>query len=291
MKTKRFFIVGLPAVLRALGLVVAASLMLAGCGDDDDGGDGGASDPISVDLSLPSIQDVPAFTGTFVVSEEESKDLVIAAFGGIGGVSPSSSQGSTNNSVQSLSRSVQEENPLEIYDRNTTIIPGAEVTGFIQGRQVQSLADDNNPGESVGDSMETSLRVKLAVDFQNVVTQDNFAIKGKYTVDEDLYMKVQVTSVSPSEGDLTMRYAVSDGYAISISKDGKGLKFVMRLQGNLNKNIKGDESAFDEFDTGNSFDTYSLSLEVYDNDNVKNDAFSQTFASYGEAAAYLGIAD
>jgi hypothetical protein len=288
MKTKRFLGFGLPVAL--LALVVSASLILAGCGGDDDDGGGGGGDPISVDLSLPSIQDVPAFTGNFVASESESKDLVNAAFAGIGGMTSSSSQGSTNNSAQSISRSVQEENPLEIYDRNTTIIPGAEVTGFIQGKQVQSYADDEQPGESVGDSMEMSLRMKLAVDFQNV-TQNNLAIKGKYTVDEDLYMKAQVTSLNPSKGDLAVRYAVSDGYAISISKDDKGLKFVMRLQGKLNKNIKEDESIFDGFDIGNSFDTYSLSLEVYDNNNVKNDTYSKTFTSYEAAAAYLGIAN
>jgi hypothetical protein len=38
MKTKTFFLFGLPAVLLALGLVAAASLTLAGCGGDDDGG-------------------------------------------------------------------------------------------------------------------------------------------------------------------------------------------------------------------------------------------------------------
>ncbi|MDR1232470.1 MAG: hypothetical protein LBK61_13840 [Spirochaetaceae bacterium] len=44
MKTKRFFLFGLPAVLLALGLVLAASLTLAGCGGDDDD-DGGVTVP------------------------------------------------------------------------------------------------------------------------------------------------------------------------------------------------------------------------------------------------------
>jgi hypothetical protein len=36
MKTKRFFIFGLPVVLLALGLIVSASLTLAGCSTDSD---------------------------------------------------------------------------------------------------------------------------------------------------------------------------------------------------------------------------------------------------------------
>jgi hypothetical protein len=36
MKTKRFFLFGLPVVLLALGLVVSASLTLAGCSTDSD---------------------------------------------------------------------------------------------------------------------------------------------------------------------------------------------------------------------------------------------------------------
>jgi hypothetical protein len=36
MKTKRFFLFGLPAVLLALGLVLATSLTLVGCGEEDE---------------------------------------------------------------------------------------------------------------------------------------------------------------------------------------------------------------------------------------------------------------
>jgi predicted small secreted protein len=40
MKTKGYFF-GLPVMLLALGLVLAASLTLAGCGEEEEGGGGG----------------------------------------------------------------------------------------------------------------------------------------------------------------------------------------------------------------------------------------------------------
>jgi hypothetical protein len=49
MKTKRFFLFGLSAVLLALGLVLAASLTLAGCGGDDGDGGGGGLDLPGID--------------------------------------------------------------------------------------------------------------------------------------------------------------------------------------------------------------------------------------------------
>jgi hypothetical protein len=42
MKTKRLFLFGLPAVLLALGLVMAASLTLVGCGEEEESGTPGS---------------------------------------------------------------------------------------------------------------------------------------------------------------------------------------------------------------------------------------------------------
>jgi hypothetical protein len=249
-------------------------------------GGGGDGDPVSVDLSLPNIRDVADFEGDFVSNDTEAKELVQTAFEEIGGIVPTDGM---NYSVGSIARSAYSDPFEEIFDHDTTVLPGAVVTGFVQGNERGSVADDDNPGESVGDYMEMSLRIKLAIDFKNV-EQGDCTVKGKYTVDENAYLKGQITSINPPKGDLTIRYDVSDGYAISISKGGKGLKFVMKLQGKINKETKGeDASILDNLDIGNSFDTYKLSLEVYDNDNVKNEAYSKTFTSYADAIDYLGI--
>jgi hypothetical protein len=73
MKTKRFFLFGLPVVLLALGLV------LAGCGDDDDddggnGGGGGGGDAAATISGTPRMGATltvtytgftPSFSGTY----------------------------------------------------------------------------------------------------------------------------------------------------------------------------------------------------------------------------------
>jgi hypothetical protein len=269
--------------LGMLVMTLAFGLSFTACSTGSGGSDG---DPVSVDLSLPRIEDVPSFTGNFVSNETDAQDLVQAAFEEIGGIVPTDGM---NYSVGSIARSAYSEPFEEIFDHDTKVLPGAVVTGFVQGNERGSVADDDNPGESVGDYMEMSLRIKLAIDFKNV-EQDNCTVKGKYALDENAYLKAQITSINPPKGDLTIRYDVSDGYAISISKGGKGLKFVMKLQGKINKETKGeDASILDDLDIGNSFDTYKFSLDVYDNDNVKKDEYSKNFTSYEEAAAYLGI--
>ncbi|MDR1315865.1 MAG: hypothetical protein LBK13_03230 [Spirochaetales bacterium] len=270
-----------------LALALAFGLVFTGCPNDSGGG--GNDDPIPVNLSLPRIEDVADFTGTFVSSETEADDLVKTASTEIAGIL----DGVQNNAYsvsRSISRSTYSEPYEEIYDHDKTVLQGAEVTGFIQGKDTMSAADDDNPGETVGDYMETSLRIKLAIDFGNI-TQHNSTIKGKYTFDEDMYYKARLTSVTPPKGDLTISYDVSNGYAVSISKNGKGLKFVMTLDGKVNrKTIEIDDvESFGLENIGGLFNTYKLTLDIYDNDNVKNEDFSKTFNSYAEAAAYLGI--
>lgn len=281
MKRKGFS--SLPVIVLALGLA------FAGCdnGTTDNGG-GGENDPISVDLSLPRIEEVGAFSGTFVSSESDAKSLVATAFTEIEEISGiSSSVNNTRSLSRSISRSVHTEPYEEIYDHDTSILSGAEVTGFIQAKETMSAADDDRPGETVGDYMEASMKGKLAIVFTGA-TQKGSSIKGKYGIDESLYYKLQVTAINPVKGDLTISSNASDGYAVSISKGGKGLKFVMSIENKINnKTINVD--SFDVNDIGELFDTYRLTLDIYDNNNVKQDQYSKTFTSYAAAAEYLGI--
>jgi hypothetical protein len=286
MKGKGFFRWGVLALALTFGLV------LAGCDNGGGGGNtGGESDPIAVDVSLPPIKDVASFTGTFVSSETEAKTLVAAAFTEIGGISDVSSSQDNLRSVLSISRSVRSEPYEAIYDHDTSLLSGAEVTGFIQGKETMSAADDEHAGETVGDYMEMSLRAKLAIVFEGA-TRNGSTIKGKYGIDENLYYKGQVTATNPLKGSLTLSSGAEDGYAISISKNGRGLKLVMNIQSKVNKTIRDfDVAAFDPDDIGALFDTYRLSIDIYDNDNAKNEEYSKTFTSYTDAAAYLGITD
>jgi hypothetical protein len=278
--------VWLPVILPAFGLIASALLTLAGC---DNGTPIGENDPISVDLSLPRIEDVASFSGTFASSEQEAKSLVETAFTEITGISDISSSVSNARSVsRSISRSVYSEPYEEIYDHNTTLLSGAEVTGFIQGKETMSAADDNNPGETAGDYMEMSLKSKLTIVFAGA-TRNGSTINGKYGIDESIYYKLQVTSTNPVKGSLTISSNASDGYAVSISKNGKGLKFVMNVQSRVNNKTIRDIESFDLDDIGELFDTYRLTLDIYDNNNVKKEDYSKTFTSYADAAEYLGI--
>ncbi|MDR1128466.1 MAG: hypothetical protein LBL20_04065 [Treponema sp.] len=279
---KNLFFTGMPALALAFGLV------LTGCPSDSGGGN---DDPVPVNLSLPRIEDVADFTGVFVSSETEAQGLVETAFEEIGGILDTTSLQNNAYSVsRSMSRAVYSEPYEEIYDHDTMVLQGAEVTGFVQGKDTMSAADDDNPGETVGDYMETSLRIKLAIDFDNV-TQHNSIIKGKYTVDENMYYKARLTSINPPKGDLTISYDVLDGYAVSISKNGRGLKFVMTLDGKINRRTIeiDDVESFGLENIGNLFNTYKLTLDIYNNANEKQEQYSKTFTSYAEAAAYLGI--
>jgi hypothetical protein len=67
MKTKRFFLFGLPAVLLAVSASLTLGLVLAGCGDDDeedgDGGGGGAT--------------LPDYAGTYTGTFNQSKSPLV----------------------------------------------------------------------------------------------------------------------------------------------------------------------------------------------------------------------
>ncbi|MDR2392653.1 MAG: hypothetical protein LBD93_00610 [Treponema sp.] len=281
MKRKLFN--SLPVIILALGLA------FAGCDNGTTGnGGGGENDPISVDLSLPPIKEVAAFSGTFVSSETDAKSLVTDAFTEISGISPSPSVNNARSLSRSIARSVHTEPYEEIYDHDTTILTDAEVTGFIQGKATQSVADDDRAGETVGDYMEVSLKGKLAIVFTGA-TKNGSTINGKYGIDENMYYKLQVTSINPVKEALTISSNTSDGYAVSISKGGKGLKFVMRIENKINNKTIRDVASFDLDDLGTLFDTYRLTLDIYDNANVKQEQYSKTFTSYKDAAAYLGI--
>jgi hypothetical protein len=208
-------------LLEMLVMILTFGMVVVGC--DTESADS-SNDPIEVNLNLPAIQDVATFEGTFVSSETEAGPMVgdaIEAISGVmGGVTSSSSSVMYSlNAItpRSIGRSVYNDPFSEVYDHDTTLFNGAEATGFVEGYQKSSIANDNDPGGSVGDYQEMSIRAKFQVDFEDV-TRSNITLKGKYIFDENVYLKMQVTSVSPQyKGSIAVKMDVTDGYALSVS--------------------------------------------------------------------------
>jgi hypothetical protein len=267
MKNKKIWLI-------ILALVLTFGIMIAGCGGIDDlynNGDG--DDPINVDLSLPSIQSVAQFAGVFPSNEQEQIELVALAFeeieglyasleNGLGGISMLNRQFVSPSKSRAAQREVYTYGPEEFLFEDETIMPGVVVSGFFR---ISGTTDD--------DYSENTVKAKLSIDFDDY--GEDPTINGKYGVDETIYMKMDYSSDEPS---MIIDMDASGGYALSVSKDGKGIKFVMEMT--MKINLSAD---FDDFDPG----TFILTLKIYDNDN--NERFNETFYSLDDVADRLGI--
>jgi hypothetical protein len=247
-------------------------------GDNDENGENGdnsLTEPdISVDLALPTIQNVPDFEGIFASSEAAAHGLVVRAHWII--FDAQESLIDDDDYQESVSGNVRNSWLEKIFDQNTTILSEAKVTGFLQKKYATS---GGNPTK-VGDWAESSMRTKLAIDFNDFVSSYYGTISGKFTLDENGYVKQVVTAINPTNGKGPYSYDATEGYAVSISKNGKGLKFVMKIEEKIPRQtyVSGD-------DLVNT--SYTFVLDIYDNDNVKNEEYSKTFASSEEVKDYF----
>jgi len=271
-----------------LACLLAFGLTAIGCSS---GSGGGGGDLIKVDLSLPPIQEVASFAGKFVATEKEAQTLIsdaLDALDNLGGLPGDSKSINYSMSLKSssMSRSAYNEPYEEIFD-NQRIAQGAFVTGFVKGYEKGYAKDDNNPGGTVGDYEEISMKVKAAVTFTNATGSGykGCTFNGKYTYDENMYLKAQVTSLNPDKGKVNLDFNAANGYALSVSKDGKGLKFVMKLQAKAK--LKNQEVLADDFDI-DTFDVFKLTIEVYNN-NTATPTYSQTFNNFEDANKYLDL--
>jgi hypothetical protein len=255
-------------VFYTVSAVLALSLMVLSCNLNSDGA---GNDPIKVDQSLPAVTEVPNFEGTFVTSQAAAETLISDSMEEIVsfmsnmtdyGAFSSLSYQDDPATLRSAARAVTSESVLEIYDHDTTIFPGTELTGFVEGTVKSSYANENDL--TAGDYLELSLKAKFAIDFDNI-DRHGYHFNGKYAVDEDIYEKMLFTKVDPiTVMQMTMKIDLSSGYAMSVSKGGKGLKFV------TSATIKGETVlATDGSESSGGFDTYKLTIDVYDNDNTK----------------------
>jgi len=285
MKKKHVFFV-LLACLLAFGLLVI------GCNNDSS--DDEDDDPVKVNLSLPNITAVPAFTGTFVSSEAEALNLVQDAVDALGEFTGALGGGaSSDDNKYSISRGINmsrrvENEPINYTFENEQLAEGVTANGFITGYYKESTKDDYT--ETVGDYYEESIRAKLSLDF-NSIQQRHITFNGKYVYDEDLYMKDQVTSINPQKGKGTLRLNANNGYALSASKNGKGLKFVMKLTANCNFSVDysyddNDDFYYDDDDFLKDKLNLKLTIDVYDNDNVKQ--YTKVYTDLDEASEFLG---
>lgn len=280
-----------------LALVLVFGLTVVGCSNDSTGG--GDDDPVNVNLSLPAIKNVAAFDGDFVENENEALELIqdameaLAEFTDImsegeGAPRPSISRSGSKLSISPPpSRSGSRSTVNYPYDEKIDhykITDGVVATGFVTGYYKESIKNDYDI--SVGDFIEESMRIKLAIDFDDIA-QNGYTFDGKYIYDESLFMKGVVTAVSPAVKEkLTMRLNAKNGYALSVSKGGKGLKFIMSLTASFDETWTSTTE--DMLDDGDLLDSLKikLTIDIYDNSNTKQ--HSKIFTDLESASAYLG---
>jgi len=277
--------------LGMLAMVLAFGVLVIGCDKD-----GGVGDPIDVDLSLPAVQSLPEFTGTFVSTETEAQDLIADAVETLADLSGFLSPSANVAPSPSMSRSVYSEPFQEVINRQE-IATGVYLTGFVDGYYKESFANDESPYTNRGDYDEVSYRIKMALDFVNA-QQDGYTFNGKYTCDENGYQKAVAISHNPYTETITLRQNIASGYSLSVSKGGKGLKFVMSWKGNINLtfNYSFNWNGYDWYGYNpfegkkieDIIENFSFTVDVYDKDNVKQEEFSKTFTTVQDANEYLG---
>jgi len=249
-------------------------------------------DPVNVDLQLPNISTVPAFTGTFVSNNTEQLDLVEDAVEALSDFTGAlGDKADTRYSLLplsaiprgvNLSRTVQNE-PFDYTFENEQLATGVTANGFLTGYYKTSRAHENT--YTVGDYGEGSYRLKLSLDFNNIQRR-NITFNGKYVYDENLYIKEQITSLSPNRMKGTIKLNANNGYALSVSKSGKGLKFVMKLTANCNFSAEVSDMGPDEDNFFADRLNLRLTIDIYDNSNVKQ--YTVTYTNLDDAERFLG---
>jgi hypothetical protein len=285
--------------LGILAFVLVFGMMVNGCSN-------GSSDPVKVDMGLPNIAAVASFEGTFVADKQEQEELIqdalvaMAEIQGVGSIGDAIVPGLPNFArlaSRSISRSVQSQ-PLDQVIDFTSDDEKIKAYGFISGYQKVSLKNDDAPFESAGDSAEMSIKTKMAIDFDNVSTTayDNSIYKfdGKYTYDNNIYLLGKLVSLNPESASVKLNVSASNGYALSVSKGGKGLKFVMKMTASVNVNktlsLSMDDAEDEEFlddILGDILEGIKLkiTIDVYDNDNVRQQSIEYT--DFFEASDFL----
>jgi hypothetical protein len=248
---------------------ITAALFLGACRTDDNP----PSDPVAVNPTLPDVPDLPGFSAdandpvSFVSSKEEAFQLagdtltlVINSLEPIFGSLPIGGE--------FLNIRAAKTETIEEIINNDTTIPGAVVTGFVQGSTTASFADEDNPFSSDGDSAEINLRAKIAIDYENY-KKDDFIINGKcHLAGDPIYGK---GARKPEAITIDGTVKLNGGYALSISDTNKkiGAKIILDLQIEGIKSINLiDEPNFDTL--ADLFTKFAVKVDVYDNEDTRH---------------------
>jgi hypothetical protein len=275
------------------GLAAVLILVLGSCAMG--GGDGTdnipqnpppKTEPVEVDQSLPAVSELPAFEGKFVENEEDAWKLADTALNQIlqnaMGMFNSldfmdDAQEQMNSSLRALE--THEMEPVIFNNQDLAGMPGAKITGYIQGSATTSISDG---GPARGDYAHMKAQAKMAVDF-NGVEIDDVKIQGRYAVEEDLDGRVDFT---PQNNSLVIRasgnLSMTGGYAFSISDTKrnqgikvrativvkgirKGLSLSMPMPGEnfqLDSQFFANPQIFE--DLGNPFTQCEFAVKIYD---------------------------
>ena len=270
-----------------LAVLLSFGLLATGC---DTGGGGGESDPVAVDLTLPAISSVSSFSGNFVNDESEAAALAGEAIQTIMAWSDGltdEDEGSFNisSALPNIARTVYSDSYVDKIE-NEEIAAGVTADGYVQMSYKVSMKNENY--FSIGDYNDVSMKIKLVFNFDNAVQNNVVFHDGKFTLSSGIYMKEQITSVEPYKATYNNKINVSEGFAMSVSKDGKGIKFVIKMSGKLDFSLKNaTEDEYDaQFDM-TDFSGFLFNVDIYDNTNLLR--WHKTFTDEDAMGAYFGI--
>jgi len=251
-------------------------------------------DPVAVDFSMPSIQLVESFTGTFESDQDQALYLsgdTVAALGeiiedldGIPIISMMSRSGMAsvfNNIQQNRSRNLYTDSDKILFN-NELLYTGVRATGFIDYTYRMYMRNFMMP--TSGDFVDFLARTKLGINV-NDTTKDGITMNGKYTINERIGFTERFTSMYQSL--VSFKIDINNNYVISASQGGRGIKMIVGIEIKVDADFNEADFEDDYLDDFNMFiDTFKLTVAIYDN-NSSQPQFSRVFNSIEEAEQFF----
>jgi hypothetical protein len=284
-------------LMGVLAFALIFTMALAGCAEagDDNGeenpGEGGVAappgnDPITVDLSVPAVEDLPAFEGAFVASEAEADEILRRVL--------DYEIPSVWDLTWSKYPDVFDSSSGEVIFENDTFpeYPGAVATGFFQFDFKTNIADefleefyeDDMSSLKIGDYYEEYYYEKLAVKLDSYEVYSMF-VTGQSSAMGYVFDRLDMISDNPILEKYTYKDKGTAKYSLSVSANGKGLKFVMTENSvDDNEGVLNEEGDFFE-ETYKDNGSFKVTIDIYDNDNVKQ--YSKVFTDEDDWEEYL----